>query len=182
MKVYNSDLEGVLIIEPTIHTDSRGAFFEAFSARDFEEQTGLKVEFVQENESFSKRGVLRGLHFQREPWAQAKLVRVIEGKVIDVAVDIRPDSRTFGKHIAIELSRENHRQLYIPKGFAHGFIALEDSIFQYKCDEYYHPESEGCIIWNDPHLAIDWGVKEDEIILSDKDKRGSLLREIITTK
>ena len=152
---------------------------ESFSERDFEAQTGLKVRFVQDNESCSRKGVLRGLHFQKEPYAQAKLVRVVRGKVLDVAVDIRPESPTFGKYVATELSAENHRQMFIPKGFAHGYVVLEDdTVFQYKCDEYYHPEAEGGIAWNDPQIAIDWGVAENEVILSEKDKHRPLLSEL----
>ena len=152
---------------------------ESFSERDFEAQTGLKVRFVQDNESRSRKGVLRGLHFQKEPYAQAKLVRVVRGKVLDVAVDIRPESQTLGKYVATELSAENHRQMFIPKGFAHGYVVLEDdTVFQYKCDEYYHPEAEGGIAWNDPQIAIDWGVAENEVILSEKDKHRPLLSEL----
>lgn len=144
---------------------------ECFSEREFESLSGLKVHFVQDNESHSHRGVLRGLHFQKGAFAQAKLVRVVSGRVLDVAVDIRPDSATRGRYVAVELSGENHRQIFIPKGFAHGYLALEESILQYKCDEYYHPEAEGGIIWNDPQLAIEWGVAEDEVILSERDRR-----------
>ena len=172
-------MEGVYIIEPVLHGDERGYFMESFSERDFEAQTGLKVRFVQDNESRSRKGVLRGLHFQKEPYAQAKLVRVVRGKVLDVAVDIRPESQTFGKYVATELSAENHRQMFIPKGFAHGYVVLEDdTVFQYKCDEYYHPEAEGGIAWNDPQIAIDWGVAENEVILSEKDKHRPLLSEL----
>lgn len=144
---------------------------ESFSERDFEAQTGLKVRFVQDNESTSHRGVLRGLHFQKGEWAQAKLVRVVRGRVLDVVVDIRKGSATFGRYVAVELSGENRRQLFIPKGFAHGYLVLEENtVFQYKCDEYYHPEAEGGIIWNDPQIGIDWGVGEEDIILSERDK------------
>ena len=179
MKVQQTNIEGVYIIEPVLHGDERGYFMESFSERDFEAQTGLKVRFVQDNESCSRKGVLRGLHFQKEPYAQAKLVRVVRGKVLDVAVDIRPESQTFGKYVATELSAENHRQMFIPKGFAHGYVVLEDdTVFQYKCDEYYHPEAEGGIAWNDPQIAIDWGVAESEVILSEKDKHRPLLSEL----
>ena len=179
MKVQQTNMEGVYIIEPVLHGDERGYFMESFSERDFEAQTGLKVRFVQDNESRSRKGVLRGLHFQKEPYAQAKLVRVVRGKVLDVAVDIRPESQTFGKYVATELSAENHRQMFIPKGFAHGYVVLEDdTVFQYKCDEYYHPEAEGGIAWNDPQIAIDWGVAENEVILSEKDKHRPLLSEL----
>lgn len=179
MRVLKTDIEGVLIVEPTVYGDARGYFMESFSERDFGAATGLNVGFVQDNESRSKRGVLRGLHFQREPYAQAKLVRVVQGRVLDVAVDIRPGSATFGKYVAVELSAENHRQLFIPKGFAHGYVVLEeDTVFQYKCDEYYHPESEDGIAWNDPEIGIEWGVEESEIILSPKDTNRKLLREL----
>lgn len=179
MTVYKTDIEGVLIIEPRVFGDERGYFFESFSERDFVAATGLDVRFVQDNESCSQRGVLRGLHFQREPHAQAKLVRVVRGRVMDVAVDIRHDSPTFGRYVAIELSGENHRQLFIPKGFAHGYVALEDdTVFQYKCDEFYHPASEGGIAWNDPEIGIEWPLTESEIILSDKDRKHPTLREL----
>ena len=179
MKVQQTNIEGVYIVESVLHGDERGYFMESFSERDFEAQTGLKVRFVQDNESCSRKGVLRGLHFQKEPYAQAKLVRVVQGRVLDVAVDIRPESQTFGKYVATELSAENHRQMFIPKGFAHGYVVLEDdTVFQYKCDEYYHPEAEGGIAWNDPQIAIDWGVAENEVILSEKDKHRPLLSEL----
>lgn len=179
MLVIKSKIEGLLLLEPVLYGDERGYFMESFSERDFEAQTGLKVRFVQDNESCSRKGVLRGLHFQKEPYAQAKLVRVVRGKVLDVAVDIRPESQTFGKYVATELSAENHRQMFIPKGFAHGYVVLEDdTVFQYKCDEYYHPEAEGGIAWNDPQIAINWGVAENEVILSEKDKHRPLLNEL----
>lgn len=179
MNVIRTDIEGVFVIEPQVFGDERGHFFESFNAERFLAQTGLRVEFVQDNESRSKRGVLRGLHFQREPYAQAKLVRVVQGRVIDVAVDIRHGSPTFGKYVATELSGENHRQMFIPKGFAHGYVVLEDNtVFQYKCDEYYHPEVEDGIAWNDPQIGIEWPLPEDEIILSDKDRKRRTLREL----
>lgn len=178
MKVQQTNIEGVYIVEPVLHGDERGYFMESFSERDFEAQTGLKVRFVQDNESCSRKGVLRGLHFQKEPYAQAKLVRVVRGKVLDVAVDIRPESQTFGKYVATELSGTNHRQMFIPKGFAHGYVVLEDdTVFQYKCDEYYHPEAEDGIAWNDLKIGIDWGVAEFELILSEKDKMFKPLNE-----
>ena len=179
MRVQKTDIEGVLIVEPTVHGDQRGYFMESFSERDFEAATGLNVRFVQDNESRSKRGVLRGLHFQREPYEQAKLVRVVQGRVLDVAVDIRPGSATFGRYVAVELSADNHRQLFIPKGFAHGYVVLEeDTVFQYKCDEYYHPESEDGIAWNDPQIGIEWGVEESEVVISQKDMNRKLLCEL----
>ena len=179
MAVIKTAIEGVYIIEPTVFGDERGYFFESYNEERFRSETGIDVHFVQDNESRSKRGVLRGLHFQKKPYAQAKLVRVVQGKVLDVVVDIRKESPTFGKHIAVELSDNNHRQLFIPKGFAHGYVVMEDdTVFQYKCDEFYHPEAEGGIAWNDPDIGIDWGVAESDIILSEKDKRHPLLKEI----
>ena len=179
MRVLKTDIEGVLIVEPTVHGDQRGYFMESFSERDFEAATGLNVRFVQDNESRSRRGVLRGLHFQREPYAQAKLVRVVQGRVLDVAVDIRPGSATFGRYVAVELSADNHRQLFIPKGFAHGYVVLEeDTVFQYKCDEYYHPESEDGVAWNDSQIGIEWPLTESEIILSPKDTNRKMLCEL----
>ena len=179
MNVIRTDIEGVFVIEPQVFGDERGSFFESFNAERFRALTGIEVAFVQDNESRSKRGVLRGLHFQREPHAQAKLVRVVQGRVLDVAVDIRPKSPTFGKYVMTELSGENHRQMFIPKGFAHGYVVLEDNtVFQYKCDEYYHPEYEGGIAWNDPQIGIEWVVPESEIILSDKDRKHPILSEL----
>lgn len=170
MNIIKTDIEGVLIIEPKVFGDDRGYFFESFSQKEFEKKV-CKTTFVQDNESKSKYGVLRGLHFQKPPYAQAKLVRVVKGKVLDVAVDIRKDSPTFGKHVAIELSEENKRQLFIPKGFAHGFAVLsEEAVFQYKCDNYYAPQAEGGILWNDPALNIDWKLRIEDVILSEKDK------------
>ena len=179
MNVIKTDIAGVFIVEPLVFGDERGSFFESFNAERFLAQTGVEVTFVQDNESRSKRGVLRGLHFQREPYAQAKLVRVVQGRVLDVAVDIRPESPTFGRYVAVELSGENHRQLFIPKGFAHGYVVLEDdTVFQYKCDEFYHPASEGGIAWNDPQIGIEWPLTESEIILSEKDRNRKLLKEL----
>lgn len=179
MNVIKTDIEGVLIIEPHVFGDERGYFFESFNAERFRAQTGVEVTFVQDNESRSKRGVLRGLHFQRAPYEQAKLVRVVQGRVLDVAVDIRPESPTFGKYVMTELSGDNHRQMFIPKGFAHGYVVLEDdTVFQYKCDEYYHPEAESGIAWNDPQIGIEWGIPESEIILSAKDRNRKSLRQL----
>lgn len=172
MNYIQTDIEGPLIIEPKVFGDNRGYFFESFSLRDFEANVG-PVNFVQDNESLSaKKGVLRGLHFQKGEAAQAKLLRVVQGSVLDVAVDIRPDSPTYGKSVCVVLSGENKRQFYIPRGFAHGFLVLEDNtIFQYKCDNFYKPEAEGSYAWNSPDLAIDWGISPDEVILSEKDKK-----------
>ena len=170
MEVIKTDIDGVVIIEPRIFSDERGYFFESFSQREFEEKV-CKTVFVQDNESKSSYGVLRGLHFQKPPYTQSKLVRVLKGAVLDVAVDIRKGSPTFGKHVAVELSGENHRQFFIPRGFAHGFSVLTDEvIFQYKCDAFYAPQSEGALAWDDPDLGIDWKIPSDKVILSEKDR------------
>ncbi len=177
MKVIPTAIEGVVVIEPDLFGDERGYFFESFSERRFCEQV-RSVRFVQDNESKSSYGVLRGLHFQKPPHAQSKLVRVIKGRVLDVAVDIRRGSPTFGQHVAVELTGENHRQFFIPRGFAHGFSVLSDeAIFQYKCDNYYAPQSEGAIAWNDPDLAIDWRIPADKVLLSEKDRHHPRLKE-----
>lgn len=179
MKIIRTDIEGLVIIEPEVFSDARGCFFESFSERRFSDAVA-PVKFVQDNESRSTYGVVRGLHFQRSPYEQAKLVRVVKGCVLDVAVDLREGSPTFGRHFAVELSEENHRQMFIPRGFAHGFSVLsEEAVFQYKCDNYYHPESEGAVIWNDPDLAIDWGVPEEKVVVSSKDAANPLLSELI---
>lgn len=178
MKITTTAIEGVVILEPKVFGDERGYFFESFSQREFEEKV-CKTTFVQDNESSSRYGVLRGLHFQKPPHAQAKLVRVVKGKVLDIAVDIRKGSPTFGHHVSIELSGENKRQLFIPRGFAHGFAVLSDEVvFQYKCDNYYVPHSEGGILWNDPALGIDWKLPAEDVILSEKDKKNVLLNEL----
>ncbi|MFI3262906.1 MAG: dTDP-4-dehydrorhamnose 3,5-epimerase [Rikenellaceae bacterium] len=177
MEVVKTDIEGVVIIEPRVFGDDRGYFYESFSQREFEEKV-CKTTFIQDNQSFSKYGVLRGLHFQKAPYAQSKLVRVTKGKVLDVAVDIRSGSPTFGKYVAVELSEDNYRQLFIPRGFAHGFVVLsEEVIFQYKCDNFYSKESEGAIMWNDPDLGIDWGIDVKDAILSEKDMLNPLLAD-----
>ncbi|WP_148371944.1 dTDP-4-dehydrorhamnose 3,5-epimerase [Bacteroides bouchesdurhonensis] len=178
MEVIETAIEGVVILEPRIFKDARGYFFESFSQREFEEKV-CETTFVQDNESRSCYGVLRGLHFQKPPFAQSKLVRVINGAVLDVAVDIRKGSPTFGQYVSVELTGENHRQFFIPKGFAHGFAVLsEEVIFQYKCDNFYSPECEGAIAWNDPDLNIDWHIPTDKVILSEKDRRHPRLKEI----
>lgn len=178
MNITETELSGVVIIEPRVFNDERGYFFESFSQRNFEEKV-CKTVFVQDNESKSVYGVLRGLHFQKEPHAQSKLVRVIQGKVLDVAVDIRKGSPTYGKHVAIELSAENKRQFFIPRGFAHGFVVLSDEVvFQYKCDNYYAPQSEGSLAWNDTDLNIDWKIDVNHIILSEKDKLSPTLQDL----
>lgn len=178
MRILKTDIEGVLIIEPRLFEDERGYFFEAFSERKFAEHTGIKTRFVQDNESRSSVGVVRGLHFQLPPHAQSKLVRVVRGAILDVAVDIRRGSPTFGRYVAVELSEHNHRQLFIPRGFAHGFSVLEgDAIVEYKCDNYYTPEAEGAIRWDDPMLAIDWHTTNNETIVSAKDKLNPMFEE-----
>ena len=178
MEVIKTAIEGLLIIEPTVFGDSRGYFFESYNKQRFNEATGLDIDFVQDNQSKSCYGVLRGLHFQKPPYAQSKLVRCVRGKVLDVAVDIRKSSPTFGKYVAVELTEDNHRQLFIPHGFAHGFVVLsEEAIFQYKCDNFYHKESEGAIAWNDPEINIDWTIPFDDVMLSDKDKVNPLLKD-----
>ena len=170
MEVIKTDIEGVFILEPCLFKDERGYFYESFSQREFEEKV-CRTTFVQDNQSQSVYGVVRGLHFQKPPYTQSKLVQCIKGAVLDVAVDIRKGSPTFGKHVAVELTADNHRQLFIPRGFAHGFAVLSDeAVFQYKCDNYYNKESEGAIAWNDASLGIDWRIPSDKIVLSDKDK------------
>ena len=179
MNIIKTALEGVLIIEPTVFGDERGYFYESFSAKRFQEQTGIEVNFIQDNESKSKYGVVRGLHFQLGEYAQAKLVHVAKGRILDIAVDIREKSPTFGQYIAIELSDINHRQLFIPRGFAHGFSVLsEDAVFQYKCDNYYNPQFERGVLWNDPDIGIDWQLPTSDIILSEKDKKHPLLKDL----
>ena len=178
MEVIKTLIEGVVIIEPRLFKDDRGYFFEAFSQREFEEKV-CKTTFVQDNESKSSYGVIRGLHFQKPPFAQSKLVRVVKGAVLDVAVDIRKESPTFGRHVAVELTEENHRQFFIPRGFAHGFSVLsEEVVFQYKCDNFYAPECEGAIAWDDPELGIDWRIPMDKAILSEKDRKHPILKEL----
>ena len=178
MNVIKTDIQGVVIIEPKVFGDHRGYFFESFSEKDFASAVG-EVKFVQDNESKSCHGVLRGLHFQKPPHAQAKLVRVVKGRVLDVAVDLRKGSPTFGKHVAVELTEENHRQLFIPRGFAHGFAVLSDeAVFQYKCDNYYAPQSEGSVLWNDPDIGIEWGIPSEDVMLSEKDRNAPLLKDL----
>lgn len=174
MEVIKTQIEGLLIIRPTIYSDKRGYFFESFSQKEFKEKVSDTV-FVQDNESSSKYAVLRGLHYQKPPFAQAKLVRVVKGKVLDISVDMRSGSPTYAEYHSSELSEDNMLQLFVPRGFAHGFIVLSDeAVLQYKCDNYYSPEHERGIIWNDPKLNIDWKIPEREIILSDKDKKNPL--------
>ena len=183
MKLTETYIPGLFVIEPDVFHDKRGYFFESFSVRKFEELTGLKVDFVQDNESLSGYGTLRGLHMQTGCHAQAKLVRVVSGRVLDVAVDLRDGSPTYGRHFSIELSGQNHLQMFIPKGFAHGFAVLSDTaVFQYKCDEYYAPESEAALLWDDPDLAIDWKLPLTDVIVSDKDGRNQTFKEYLDRK
>ena len=178
MKIIKTDIPDLLIIEPDVFGDNRGYFFESFSQRKFEEATGVKVDFVQDNESLSAYGVVRGLHFQKPPHEQAKLVRVVRGKVLDVALDLRPESPTYGRYEAVELSGENHKQLFIPKGFAHGFSVLSDeAVFQYKCDDYYAPECEDGIAYDDPDLDINWHIPSEKMVISAKDLNRKTLKE-----
>ena len=178
MNVIKTALEGVLILEPRLFEDARGYFFESFNQREFEEKVCQTV-FVQDNESKSSYGVVRGLHIQKPPYTQSKLVRVVKGAVLDVAVDVRKGSPTFGQHVAVELTGENHRQFFIPKGFLHGFSVLsEEVVFQYKCDNFYAPASEGAVAWDDPDLGIDWRIPADKVILSEKDKHHPRLKEV----
>ena len=171
MGIEETNLKDCYLITPKVFTDDRGTFFESFNKKQFLKLTGLSIDFVQDNQSLSQKGVLRGLHFQTGDFGQAKLVRVITGSVLDVAVDIRPESKTFGQHFSMVLSAQNNKQLYIPRGFAHGFLVLEDhTIFSYKCDNYYNKASESGIIFNDQTLQIDWGFSESELIISEKDK------------
>lgn len=190
MEIIKTSIPGILVIEPRVFKDNRGYFFESFSQREFDEKvTPVLVEagilggsktitFVQDNESMSSYGVMRGLHYQKMPYTQSKLVRCVKGSVLDVAVDIRKNSPTFGEHVAVELTEENHRQFFIPKGFAHGFAVLSEvAVFQYKCDNFYHPESEGGIQLIDPTLNINWKIPTDKAILSEKDIVRQVLAE-----
>ena len=180
MKITETKLEGCFVIEPKVHKDKRGYFIESFNQNNFNKIFGLEIEFVQDNESMSSRGVLRGLHYQTNEFAQAKLVRVIKGKVLDVVVDLRKNSKTFGAHISVELTEENKKQVYVPRGFAHGFLVLQDNtIFSYKCDNYYNKASESGLIYNDFTLAIDWSLPDEELILSEKDKELQTFEEFL---
>lgn len=177
MEVIQTNIEDVVIIEPRLFKDDRGYFFESYSERDFNRQVG-EIHFVQDNESKSSYGVMRGLHFQRPPFTQSKLVRCVKGAVLDVAVDIRKGSPTYGQHVAVELTEDNHRQFFIPKGFAHGFAVLSpEAIFQYKCDNFYHPEADGGISILDTSLGIDWRIPTNHAILSEKDTKHPLLKD-----
>ena len=177
MEVIKTAIDGLLIIEPKVFKDSRGYFFESFSQREFEEKV-CPINFVQDNESMSSYGVMRGLHFQRPPYTQSKLVRCVKGAVLDVAVDIRKGSPTYGQHVAVELTEENHRQFFVSKGFAHGFVVLsETAVFQYKCDDFYHPEADDGISIQDETLGIDWRISTERAILSEKDTRHVCLKD-----
>ena len=180
MNVIKTNIEGILILEPKVFNDARGYFFESFSQREFDEKVapilGHTIRFVQDNESMSSYGVMRGLHFQRPPFTQSKLVRCVKGAVLDVAVDIRKGSPTFGQHVAVELTEDTHRQFFISKGFAHGFAVLsETAVFQYKCDEFYHPEADGGISIMDQSLGINWKIPTDQALLSEKDTKHQML-------
>lgn len=182
MEVITTAIKDVLILQPKVFGDKRGYFFESFSQREFDEKVtpilGHTINFVQDNESMSSYGVMRGLHFQRPPFTQSKLVRCVKGAVLDVAVDIRKGSPTFGQHVAVELTEENHTQFFIPKGFAHGFAVLSEiAVFQYKCDEFYHPEADGGISILDTSLGIDWKIPTDKVLLSEKDTKHPLLKD-----
>lgn len=178
MDVIKTTIEGVVIIEPRIFKDDRGYFYESFSQKEFEAKV-CKTIFVQDNQSKSSYGVVRGLHFQKPPFSQSKLVRCIKGSVLDVAVDIRRGSPTFGQYVAVELTEENHRQFFVPRGFAHGFAVLSDeAVFQYKCDNFYAPQSEGAILWNDLDINVDWRIPADKVILSEKDKNHATLKNL----
>ncbi len=180
MTVKETYLQGCFIIEPTIFRDDRGSFFESFNQQEFQKKAGININFVQDNQSISQRGVIRGLHFQEGEFSQAKLVNVIKGKVLDVVVDIRPSSKTYGENFSVILSGENNKQLFVPRGFAHGFAALENgTIFSYKCDSYYNKESERGIIYNDLNLGIDWMLPENEITLSEKDKQLPMIKDLV---
>ena len=178
MEVIKTAIDGLVIVEPRVFKDARGYFFESFSQREFEEKV-RPINFVQDNESKSKYGVLRGLHFQKGKDAQSKLVRVVKGRVLDVAVDIRKGSPTFGKYVAVELTEDNHRQFFVPRGFAHGFVVLsEDAQFQYKVDNVYAPQAEVTLKFDDEELGIDWKVPKEDLLLSEKDKKGVLLKDV----
>ena len=178
IEIIKTEIPGVLIIEPKVFGDARGYFLESFNAKEFAEKTGLNIDFVQDNESMSSYGVMRGLHFQRPPFTQSKLVRCVKGVVLDVAVDIRKGSPTYGKHVSVELTEENHRQFFVPRGFAHGFAVLsETAVFQYKCDNFYAPQADGGISILDDSLGIDWRIPTDKAILSEKDTKHACLKD-----
>lgn len=176
--IFNTEISGVFIVEPKVYGDARGYFLESFNAKEFAEKTGMNINFVQDNESMSSYGVMRGLHFQIPPYTQSKLVRCVKGAVLDVAVDIRKGSPTYGKHVAVELTEDNHRQFFVPRGFAHGFAVLSDvAVFQYKCDNFYAPQADGGISILDNSLSIDWKIPTERALLSKKDTDHSLLKD-----
>ena len=178
IEVKKTAIEGVLIIDPKVFGDARGYFLESFNAKEFAEKTGLNINFVQDNESMSSYGVMRGLHFQAPPYTQSKLVRCVKGAVLDVAVDIRKGSPTYGQHVGVELTEENHRQFFVPRGFAHGFAVLsETAVFQYKCDNFYAPQADGGISILDKSLGIDWKIPTEKVLLSDKDTKHALIKD-----
>lgn len=178
INIIKTDIDGVLIIEPKVFGDARGYFLESFNAKEFAEKTGLNINFVQDNESMSSYGVMRGLHFQNPPYTQSKLVRCVKGAVLDVAVDIRKGSPTYGQHVAVELTEDNHRQFFVPRGFAHGFAVLSDTaVFQYKCDNFYAPQADGGISILDESLGIDWKIPTDKALLSEKDTKHAMLKD-----
>ncbi len=178
IEVIKTDIEGVLIIEPKVFSDARGYFLESFNAKEFEEKTGLNINFVQDNESMSSYGVMRGLHFQNPPYTQSKLVRCVKGAVLDVAVDIRTGSPTYGKHVAVKLTKDNHRQFFVPRGFAHGFAVLSrTAVFQYKCDNFYAPQADGGISILDDSLGINWIIPTEKALLSEKDTKHPCLQD-----
>jgi dTDP-4-dehydrorhamnose 3,5-epimerase len=175
LEILKTPLEGLIVVKPMVFKDDRGYFYESFNQKSFENAINKKVDFVQDNQSLSQQNVVRGLHFQQQPFAQAKLVRVIQGAVLDVAVDIRKNSPTFGQHYKCELSAENFLQMFIPEGFAHGFLTLQpNTLFLYKCSNFYNKSSEGCLLWNDPDINIDWGI--DNPLVSEKDNQGELFK------
>lgn len=179
MEIIKTPIEGLLELIPRVFEDNRGSFFESFNSSKFKEAVGKEIVFVQDNQSVSKKNVLRGLHFQEPPHAQGKLVRVVSGAVLDIALDLRSNSATYGEHHSVVLTGENNKMFWIPEGFAHGFLALEDNtIFSYKCTNYYSPDSEGTIMWNDPDLNIDWG--NNNLLISEKDKNGMEFRNFVS--
>lgn len=177
MNIIKTELKDCFIIEPRIFKDERGYFFESFNEKTFSEKTGLNVHFVQDNQSFSSKGVLRGLHYQIGEFAQAKLVQVLQGEVLDVAVDIRPNSETYGKYVSVLLTAENKKQMFVPRGFAHGFLVLSPTaLFSYKCDNFYNKESEGGVAFDDPMIGIDWNFPKEQLIISEKDQNNPTLQ------
>ena len=179
MTITKTNIEGCIVIDPTIFEDDRGVFFESYNKKNLERYLGKEIDFVQDNHSISNKGVIRGLHYQKEPYSQIKLVRVIQGEVIDVVVDIRKNSKSFGEYFKIRLSGDNKKMLFVPGGLAHGFVALKDNtVFLYKCDQYYNKEAEGGIIYDDPDLGINWEFPKDQLILSEKDKELPLFKNL----